>query len=88
MATATRVPAYRTADATAPASVYDPVTKADADLPGGITRGLLVGSSGTANLMQPDGTVRADVPLQQGYNPLQVRQVRTGGTATNIWALY
>lgn len=88
MATATRVPAYRTADATVSASVYDPVTKADADLPGGITRGLLVGSPGTANLMQPDGTIRTDVPLQQGYNPLQVRQVRTGGTAADIWALY
>lgn len=83
-----RVPAYRTADATVSAFVYEPVTKADADLPGSITRGLLVGTAGTANLMQPDGTIRTNVPLQQGYNPLQVRQVRTGGTATDIWALY
>jgi parvulin-like peptidyl-prolyl isomerase len=83
-----RTPAHRTADATVSAHVYDPVTKADADLPGGITRGLLVGQAGTANLMQPDGTVRANVPLQEGYNPIQVRQVRTGGDATNIWALY
>lgn len=83
-----RVPAHRTADATVSAFVYEPVTKADSDLPGSITRGLLVGTAGTANLMQPDGTIRANVPLQQGYNPLQVRQVRTGGTADNIWALY
>lgn len=83
-----RTPAYRTADATVSAFVYDPVTKADADLPGSITRGLLVGTAGTANLMQPDGTVRANVPLQAGYNPLQVKQVRTGGTASDIWALY
>lgn len=83
-----RVPAYRTADATVSAFVYELVTKADADLPGGITRGLLVGTAGTANLAQPDGTLRANVPLQQGYNPLQVLQVRTGGTADNIWALY
>ena len=83
-----RVPAYRTADATVSASVYAKVTKADADLPGSITRGLLVGTPGTANLRQPDGTDRDDVPLQQGYNPLQVLQVRTGGTADDIWALY
>lgn len=84
----TRVPAWRTSDATVSASVYTLVTKANADLPGGITRGLLVGTAGTANLTQPDGTLCADVPLQQGYNPLQVLQVRTGGTADNIWALY
>lgn len=74
-------------DKTAPAEVFEPVTKADSDLAGGLTRGLLVGTAGTANLMQLDGTVRANVPLQQGYNPLAVKQVRTGGTASDIWAL-
>jgi hypothetical protein len=77
----------RNRDASVPAIAYAPVTKADSDLPD-LTRALLVGSPGTANLMQADGTIRTDVPLQQGYNPLQVRQVRTGGTATDIWALY
>ena len=38
--------------------------------------------------MEIDGTIRANVPLQQGYNPLWVKQVRTGGDADNIWALY
>lgn len=75
-------------DSTAPAIEYIPVTKADADLPGGVTRGLLVGTAGTANLMQPDGTIRANVPLQAGFNPLCVKQVRTGGTSLDIWALY
>lgn len=75
-------------DKTEPAEVYAPVTKADSDLPGGLCRGLLVGTAGTANLGQLDGTTRANVPLQQGYNPLAVKQVRTGGTADNIWALY
>lgn len=75
-------------DKTAPAEVFVPVTKADSDLAGGLTRGLLVGTAGTANLMQLDGIIRTDVPLQQGYNPLAVRQVRTGGTADNIWALH
>lgn len=69
------------------ASVYAPVTKADSDLPDGVARALLVGTPGTANLMQTDGTIRTDVPLQQGYNPISVRQVRTGGTADDIWAL-
>jgi hypothetical protein len=79
---------YRTADATVSAFDYRPVTKANTDLAGGTTRGLLVGTAGTANLMQPNGEIRSNVPLQQGYNPLQVLQVRTGGTATDIWALY
>lgn len=74
-------------DKTEPAEVFEPVTKANSDLAGGLTRGLLVGTAGTANLMQLDGSIRTDVPLQQGYNPLAVRQVRTGGTADNIWAL-
>lgn len=64
------------------------VTKADADLADGITRGLLVGTAGTANLMDAEGNTLANVPLQAGYNPLAVRQVRTGGTASDIWALY
>ena len=71
-----------------PADGYAFVTKADADLPDGACRGLLVGVAGTANLQQPDGTTRTNVPLQQGYNPLVVKQVRTGGTASDIWALY
>ena len=79
---------HRSANDTVSAHRFVPVTKADANLPDGVTKGLLVGTAGTANLMQFDGTTRANVPLQQGYNPLQVLQVRTGGTATDIWALY
>lgn len=75
-------------DKTEPAENYVLVTKADSDLAGGLCRGLLVGTAGTANLGDIAGNVRADVPLQQGYNPLAVLQVRSGGTADNIWALY
>ena len=79
----------QTGDASsAPADAYIPVTKADADLPDGVCRGLTVGTAGTANLMQEDGEIRTNYPLQQGYNPIIVRQVRTGGTASDIWALY
>ena len=73
---------------TSAAAVYAPVTKADANLAGGACRGLLVGTAGTANLGQVDGTTRTNVPLQAGYNPLVCLQVRTGGTAADIWALY
>jgi hypothetical protein len=80
---------YAAGDASeAPADAYAPVTKADADLPGGVCRSLLVGTAGTANLQQADGTTRTNVPLQQGYNPLICKQVRAGGTASDIWALY
>lgn len=72
----------------APADDFLPVTKANSDLPDGICRALLVGTAGTANLMSAEGSTRANVPLQQGYNPLACKQVRTGGTADNIWALY
>lgn len=72
----------------APSGFFPKVTKADAALTNGICRGLLVGTAGTANLMDAAGNVRTDVPLQVGYNALSVSQVRTGGTADNIWALY
>ena len=64
-----------------------PVTKADFDL-AQPCYGLLCGTAGTVNLMDREGTIRTNVPLQVGYNPLAVRQVRTGGTAADIWALY
>lgn len=73
---------------TRPGLKYPAVTKADADLPHGVCRTLLVGTAGTANLMQPDGTIVANVPLVQGYNPLEVKQVRLGGTAADIFAIY
>ncbi len=73
----------------APASRIRPITPDDeSDLPGGVCRALLVGSAGTANLIDASGTEHSGVPLQQGYNPLGARRIKTGGTAANIWALY
>ena len=69
-------------------SRYVRVTKSTENLPNGDCRGLLVGVAGTANLLEPDGWVRDGVPLQAGFNPLRARQVRPGGSAQNIWALY
>jgi len=73
---------------TRPTGTLRKVTKADSALSGGECRALLVGTPGTANIMDATGAIQADVPLQQGYNPLKVLQVRTGGTADDIWALY
>jgi hypothetical protein len=72
----------------APSAVWVPVTKANTDLADGVCRALMVGTAGTANLMQPDGTIRTNVPLEAGVTPLMVLQVRTGGDADDIWALY
>ncbi len=71
-----------------PADAYAPVNKADADLPDGTCRALWVGTAGTANLMEQDGTIRTNFPLMQGPNALVCKQVRTGGTAADIWAIY
>lgn len=74
--------------ASAPAGRIVAVAKADADLAEGTCRALLVGTAGSANLIDAAGQACANVPLQQGYNPLRCRRVATGGTADNIWALY
>ena len=72
-----------------PASRIEPVTPDDNnDLPGGVCRALLVGTAGTANFIDASGGERTGVPLQQGFNPLGVRRIKTGGSATGIWALY
>ena len=71
-----------------PADMVVPVTKANAALPDGPCRTLLVGTAGTANIVDGAGVTRTNVPLQAGYNPIVCQQVRTGGTADNIWALY
>lgn len=65
------------------------VTKSDtADIAPSACRALLVGTAGTATLIDWTGATLANVPLQQGYNPIMVRRIKTGGTADNIWALF
>ncbi len=72
-----------------PAAQLFPVTKSDtADLPNGVCRAVLVGTAGSANLMDASGNLASGVPLQQGYNPIGVRRLMTGGTADNVWAIY
>jgi ABC-type proline/glycine betaine transport system permease subunit len=73
---------------TSPAQSLLKITKADAVLAKGVCRALLVGTAGTANIVDAGGATWTGVPLQQGYNPLMVQRVLTGGTADDIWALY
>lgn len=51
-------------------------------------RGLLVGTGGTADIIMRDGRVCEDVPLQAGYNPLQIKALTALGTAADVWAIY
>lgn len=63
------------------------LTKAD-DTTIDIPRGLWVGSAGTANMVDEQGNVLADFPLKEGYNPIRISQLETGGTADDIWGMY
>lgn len=71
-----------------PAKDYILVTKADADLPDGNARALLVTVAGTLNLTTVGGVERDGVPVTVGWNPIQCSQVRLGGSADGIWAIY
>lgn len=71
----------------APADGYVLLTKSDSAT-FTACRALLVGTSGTANLTQPDGTTRDSVPLVEGWNPISTTQLRLGGTVDNVWAIY
>jgi hypothetical protein len=51
------------------------------------TQALLVGTAGTLNVTLLDGQHKDGIIVEAGIVPLAVRRVRTGGTATNIWAL-
>lgn len=72
---------------------YDviPVTKADVDLPNGPCKAILVGIAGTLNVQTVgigSATIRTSLPLAAGIYPFQLNQVRLGGTADDIWAIY
>jgi hypothetical protein len=72
-----------------PARALVKVTKSDTvDIATSACRALLVGVAGSATLIDASGAEQIGVPLQQGYNPIMVRRVKTGGTADGIWALY
>lgn len=50
-------------------------------------RGLLIGVAGNLNITMANGNTRDNVPFIEGINPGYFSVVRTGGSATNIWAV-
>lgn len=82
------MPPFKARSASEPGDDIVPVTKADADLPDGVCSALLVGTAGTANIVTAKGVTRNNVPLQEGLFPVRCIRVLTGGTASNIWAIY
>jgi|GEM_PF-3689340 hypothetical protein len=64
------------------------VTKSDTVDFTGVAQGFLVGTAGTANLLDTDSVTHANVPMQVGYNPIVgIKRVKLGGTADDIWTL-
>jgi hypothetical protein len=78
--------AGRSAGMTNPASKIEAVSSG-VDFTNGVCRALLVGTAGTATVIDADGNTATNIPLQQGYNPLRVSKV-TLGTASDVWALF
>ena len=56
------------------------------NIPNG-TRALLIGVAGTINVTTLKGNDIDGIIVPAGYNPISVLRVRTGGTATDIYAL-
>lgn len=61
------------------------IPSTDIVLPDG-TRGLLIGSAGALNVTI-DGVQLDGLPFQAGTNPGFFEVVRSGGAASNIWAI-
>lgn len=74
--------------AIAPGMKFVKVTPSDDPFVDGACRALWVGSEGTANIIQIDGTVASGFPLFPGLNRVAVAGIKAGGTASDIWAVY
>lgn len=68
--------------------IIGPLSAGASVLVGGTCRALLVGTAGTATVLDADGNTCTDIPLQAGYNPIQIQKLTALGTAANVWALY
>lgn len=69
-------------------SAVDVVPLSASATPFPVTRGLLVGTAGTATVTTARGASRANVPLQLGWNPIQITALTALGTASDVWACY
>jgi len=68
------------------ATTASAVTKSDSTVVN--ARALWIGTAGTLNLVDLDGNTLTSFPVQAGLLPLAVQKVKTGGTASDIWAFY
>lgn len=75
-------------DAAAPAQAVVAVTPAASDLPDGPCRALWVGTAGTINGIDALGNTVTGFPALAGLVPVGFKRVATGGTASDIWAIY
>ena len=58
------------------------------DLPDGPCYAIKSGTDGTINMIDYGGNTCLNFPVVAGYNVERVRRVMTGGTATDLWAIY
>lgn len=63
-----------------------PLTKGGG--PFAITRAVLVGGAGTLNIVTAAGHTRNNVPFLQGMIPFRIKELLSGGTASDIWGVY
>lgn len=70
-----------------PARAVAKITKGTA-FTAGPCRRIWVGTAGTLNFTDFNGTAHESFPVQVGENNLLVSSVETGGAATNLWAMY
>ena len=54
----------------------------------GPCRALLIGSGGTLNIFDATSVAGVAVPFPTGQTDLSIQEVRSGGTAASIWAIY
>ncbi len=52
------------------------------------TRGVLVGTAGTLNIVTAVGATRSDVPFQVGITPIRIQELLAGGTGDDVWGVY
>jgi hypothetical protein len=82
-------PAHKNGQFDPPITRPIPASPNDAeDLPGGVSRGLMIETAGTVSFVDENGEEHIDVPLVQGFHPIHVRRLKAGGTASGIYALY
>lgn len=64
------------------------LTPSDTEFANGISKGLWIGVSGTINITTQDGSDLDGVPVVSGYFPIACKKLRSGGTATDVYAVY